>query len=359
MNLRGRGARTIAPLAVVALALAASLRGASAQTAVESLVTLQWVAPPDACPDAAYVYGEIGRLLGGGSDPAADAHVAARARVEPTDAGYRVQLATDVSGMKGQRTLDAQTCKGAANATALILALMVNPARVTVATAGASSTSSTNVPTAASSVAPAAASSATPVASTAPVATTIPTAAPVARGRVAETTTTHGRWSLSEGAVLDLGSFPSSAFGAFVAGALSWGRARFELSFVYLPRRRITVDGGDTGASFRLLGVEPRVGWALVQLPATSVLATLGLDVSRIDATGFGVTKPSSGGAFRVGGALGALASLRLGARLSIRVHVAAIVPLNRPDYGFDGGGGVHREPAVTGRATLGLELDF
>lgn len=363
MNQRGRGARTIAAPCLVALGLVAALPGASAQSGVvESLVTLQWSAPPEACPDAVYVYGEIGRLLGGASATAEDAHVAARARVEPTKTGYRVELATTVAGMKGSRTLDAQTCKGAANATALILALMVNPARVTSAAASTSSSVAVvpseiaSAPLASTSESASTSTSASIV--TPPVVASAPSSAPSASPPLV-TLPARTRWSLSEGAVLDFGSFPTTAFGAFAAGALSWGRARLELALVYLPRTRITVDGTSAGATFRLLGLEPRVGWEIVHAPLASLLATIGLDVSRIDATGFGVTNPSSGGAFRVGGALGALGSLRLSPRVAARLHVAAIVPVNRPDFGFDGGGGVHHEPAVTGRATLGLELGF
>src|SRR5687767_7171738 len=83
-------------------------------------VTLEWTAPAE-CPDRAYVHGEVARLLG---DSAVKKRVDARAVVTRTGDTFRVRITTTAGA---ERTLDAPTCKAIGDATALIVAIAVDP----------------------------------------------------------------------------------------------------------------------------------------------------------------------------------------------------------------------------------------
>src|SRR5215468_3006494 len=92
----------------VLLAVLASMHPARAQPA--SIVSLDWNAP-DTCPDAAYVRGEITRLLGAPSP--LDKAVSARATVHLVGTKWRVALATESDESKGARSFEADSCRAA------------------------------------------------------------------------------------------------------------------------------------------------------------------------------------------------------------------------------------------------------
>jgi hypothetical protein len=88
-------------------------------------VSLIWNAPPD-CPGRDAVLADVQRILGGPTNRA----VAAQADV--TELGpehWSVHLVTSVDGATGDRTIDANSCASLASATALILALTVDPTK--------------------------------------------------------------------------------------------------------------------------------------------------------------------------------------------------------------------------------------
>jgi len=92
-------------------------------------VSLTWDAPP-ACSDAKTIEAEVQRLLGV-STVSPEKHVVARAKVVSAGRGaLRVQLTTDRGAAHGVRTVDAASCRAAAESTALILALTIDPAQV-------------------------------------------------------------------------------------------------------------------------------------------------------------------------------------------------------------------------------------
>jgi hypothetical protein len=81
---------------------------------------LSWVAPVG-CPDEASVRGDVQRLLSG-----SQASAAARADVTHTGDSWRVVVTMN----GGERRLEAASCRALADATALIVAMAVDPARV-------------------------------------------------------------------------------------------------------------------------------------------------------------------------------------------------------------------------------------
>jgi hypothetical protein len=113
--------RTVPALLVLALALAPSAGSAQGR------LTLRWTAPP-ACPDAATVQREVERLLGGALPDGPP--VVAEADTSPDGEGYRLALETQMAGARGERVLEGPRCAELAAATALILALMIDPEAV-------------------------------------------------------------------------------------------------------------------------------------------------------------------------------------------------------------------------------------
>lgn len=87
----------------------------------QSALDLDWTAPAG-CPDRAEVLAHVHRLV-----PAPPpASLAVRASVRVVDEGFRVELAMQ-GAASGARTLRASTCASVARATALVIALALDP----------------------------------------------------------------------------------------------------------------------------------------------------------------------------------------------------------------------------------------
>jgi hypothetical protein len=87
--------------------------------------TFTWNAP-EACPSRERVQMEIARLLGGAIEIAHEDDLDVRASVTH-GIGWSVVLTTRVSGQLGRRSIEAPSCESVAEATALIVALMIDP----------------------------------------------------------------------------------------------------------------------------------------------------------------------------------------------------------------------------------------
>ena len=84
-----------------------------------------WIAP-EGCPSESSVSAEIDDLLGGAARHRSREDLNVRATVERA-ALWLVTLQTTSSATSGHRSIEATTCQGLANATALIVALMIDP----------------------------------------------------------------------------------------------------------------------------------------------------------------------------------------------------------------------------------------
>jgi hypothetical protein len=128
---------------VLALAAASLATAPATASAAEPppRVSFSWKAPKE-CPDEAYVRGEIERLLRRPLEAAAREPLAARARVSRDKRGvWHMKLDTKGPAGPGERTLEGDTCEGLGRATALIVALAIDPAAVAEATTGSAGTS--------------------------------------------------------------------------------------------------------------------------------------------------------------------------------------------------------------------------
>src|SRR5580692_6268329 len=88
-------------------------------------VALDWLAPPG-CPAQEVIVADVRRILGGDTSHRVTAH----AEVEQLAPDrWRVRLSTDVDGVAGERSLEADSCASLADAAALILAWTIDPER--------------------------------------------------------------------------------------------------------------------------------------------------------------------------------------------------------------------------------------
>lgn len=107
---------------ICAAALAACVWATSAR-AGDSPLSLTWIVPPG-CPTEAEVAADVTRRLAGSISARP---VLARAEVTVHKDSWRVVLSTQQSGATGRRVLEGPTCAAVASATALILALTIDP----------------------------------------------------------------------------------------------------------------------------------------------------------------------------------------------------------------------------------------
>ncbi len=346
-----------ASIAVIAAAASLLLVPGAAAGASPS-VALQWNAPAE-CPGAAQVIAEVDRVLGPtASRPAKP--IEAVASVLRDDQGiWRVHLETSGEGPTRVRELKGASCAAIADATALILALMIDP------TASPPAPVPVPVPVLVPVPVPVLAA---PTASASPAP---PPRAPEGAGRQGQGQSAPPRGSLAIAPPLrpelrlfawagaEAGSLPvvAPAFGGTVELVL--GPQRIELGAAYRPRQDGTIPGrSSAGGHVDLFTGSLGTCRALLARPV-EIAPCVALEIGRLHAKGFGVLDPREGSAlwtaFTAGGAFAwsPVAHLALGVRLD------AAVPFVRPQFVLVDVGPVHKPSSVAGRASAGVEVRF
>ena len=333
----------------VTAATLAPWMSAMAQSAGQGpVVAIEWIASDsNQCPDAAYVAARTARLLDGAT---ADApRLRARALVAHDESGpWRVDLSTESAAGTGHRSVAAESCRAAADATALILALAVD-AEGAATDAGADSTPGKTAPTTLAAIAgpvPATSSSReTPVPP--------PDRSP------------SKIFSAGVYALADLGTLPRIAPG----GGIRLGATppfapavRLELGASLWVPQTVSPAAPSLSSRFDLRSFEVAACWT-PSLGRWELGACVGGELGWITASG-----TSSGtGVGRSSDALwpilrgGITGAFRLGARWAIRADLGLGVSLDRPEFRWEGvGAGTAQSPAVVAaRAAVGLEVRF
>jgi hypothetical protein len=293
---------------------------------------LTWQAPAG-CPDGASVQKEVIRLARVTEAP--ERRLSARITVDKvSESDWMLDLQTEVDGILGERTLQGRSCRAVADAAALTLALMLNPE------------AEQDVPESA----PEAPASPPPRSTPAPHPDEQPAADtehPTLAWRVAG----HGglhlgilpRPGVEFGLGLGVGSGPTSA----------WLIAGFD------PPQDATVDESpDAGgrlwvASVAALGCYgPRFGVA-------SIGACLGLELSRLQGKGVGVSDPDRAAITWASATPAVVLDVHLSRQLAVRAAGLGLVPLARPSVYLDDIGTVHRPAPVGGKILAGLVAQF
>jgi hypothetical protein len=309
-------------------------------------LVLTWTAP-DVCPSQAAVEAEIARLLGG--PPASSANRLFRVRAAVTrGALWQVVLDTSSEEGSGHRTLEATTCDGLANATALIVALMIDPAATLVRESMALDKPDSR-----------------PLPPTAPARPT-PPPAPAARGPANTLfTNTLSTNTLFVGAVASgsLGVLPAPDLAAAGAVGLAGSNWRVELRGAYGLRHvesdvLAATSGGHGEFQARFLGT---LTGCLTRSPS-GIEWGFCLDVEGgvIQGRGKGTSTTEDKLQPWLGVGAGGLFALRAGKHLAFPVHVDAIVPVWRPTYVFTNvPSPIFRAWPVGGRLTASVEWRF
>jgi hypothetical protein len=364
-----RGARACASATILGVGIFASFAESRAQPrGAARAVALAWTAPEE-CPDIEYVEHEIGRLLAGATMPIAP-ELRARAEVRRVGASdWRVVLETESAEGGGRRTLTAESCRAAADATALILALAVDPARVAT---------NQRAPAASASVTPAASASA--ASDVAPSAASLPPTAPPRREAGTSTPAVRPRAQVDEGVrssslffslafADDLGTMPTYAPGGFATGGFApevapWlrfeaaaGVFKNETTYVIAKANGVfSLRAFDAGLCIRLypfLGIRSRY----------EVGACADAELSWMVAGGESQPSTFTRGATWLVWRPRATFAYWLSPHWAIRGDVGAGIANGAPPQFVDIASGsaslVHQPAAVTGRISIGLEARF
>jgi hypothetical protein len=286
-------------------------------------VQLTWNAP-GGCPPVETVLGDVHRTLGKST-----AHrVSARADVTEVGAEHwSVHLVTEVDGVMGERTLDANSCASLASATALILAWTVDPAA-----AGGERTQ--------------------PAPPIAPVLDTVPPP---------QTPRASLRGLVAASGQLDRGMLPSTAGSVTVTLGGLWGPLRAELSGSYwLPQDARATAGG---THILLLEGSVRACWRALRGSTLELAPCFAAGVVHAASDGFGLTPTyqltSDWGT--IGGDL--LGTWTMAGPFALRASIGAAVPLVRPQFVVIDAERreipFHQANAVSGRASFGAEVRF
>jgi hypothetical protein len=190
------------------------------------------------------------------------------------------------------------------------------------------------------------------------------TAVTLDQGRRDETSVSAGpRPSALALVVADVGSLPHPAVGVGLGVAMSWDRVRLQLgALLFIPQRAELSAGSGVNAELGLTLGTASACTPLFRTPsgALSLPGCLGLELGRLEGVGSGVAAPHSREILWLAPRAEVGVSWALpDTRLSLEMNAAAVLPLNRDEFIFDGIGTVHRPSRVTGRLGANLNLTF
>ena len=319
------------------LALAVSGLAPDAWADAESGFVFAWRAP-EGCPPASAVEVEIEHLLGGPASEHARADLQVQATVE-RGSMWSVTLETASKTASGHRTIEAATCQGLANATALIVALMIDPDAVALRTSTAKGEEA-QLPSR-------------------PVPTPAQTE-PVAESGHPGTWISHGL--LGVAAAGSLGVLPSPDVGGSASVGVLGSRWRVEARAVYGLRRPQSEALADPPGAYgrfsfiagTLAGCRAFLGPRLEMGPCASA------EAGAVRGQGFGplqtTTKDTPWFAVGAGGFL----AIQANAWLYFPIHADVVFPLWRPYYVFSNvPTPIFRSWFAGGRLTAGVEVRF
>jgi len=218
----------------------------------------------------------------------------------------------------GTRTLHGPSCAAVADATALVLTLMVDPFAVVEAPAPV-----VVIPQPES-----------------------PSESPWAFG-------------LLVAALGDYGTLVGAAPGFSVRGTLDENHRRYEVGLDVLPKNIAPAPGrSGAGGKLALYSATAAACLYLVDVPL-NLGPCVGIDVGWIVAQGYGITTPGRGNAPLLAGRGGIVAAWTPIEHLSVILRADTVIPVDRPRFLLANVGQVYQTGAVAGRALLGAQWQF
>jgi hypothetical protein len=318
-------------------------------------VSLTWEAPAG-CADAAAVRRAMGGYLGEGPSPEAGAAVRAVARVIRGGGRYRLVLRTETASGASTREITAEDCAVLVDATAVIVAIAVDPSTV-LGRGDAAPKPEPEPEPVEPEPAPVEPEPAPVEPAPEPIASVVDDAAP----ELTPPPEPRVRFGVRVGGGVDLGVLPGLAGGLRLAGS-AFGRAwRAELrGDFWFPRTASVQDG--IGGRVRLWSLGSRgCGVPRVERVALEFPLCAGLESGAMhgEPVGEGVASPTPSRRFWL--AADGSAGLAWAPRRFIALVIQAelVVPLVRAGFRVGDDVEVHRAGRVAGRALLGLEARF
>ncbi|MCB9607496.1 MAG: hypothetical protein H6716_12960 [Polyangiaceae bacterium] len=280
----------------------------------------------------------------------ADVSVSAKAQVSRSGTRYVVKLETHGDTGDGERTLSAESCDAAASATALMLALAVDP------------NAQLSEPGEAPDAQPGGVDKPKPRGNDSQTARLPPKSKAQRRSTKAgsDDTTDAKRGSAASttlaarllvGGEASWGVLPKLTLAPSLGLGLGAGRFALDLQGAYFPGSSATLSDGRRGGDFSRWALSARgfygLGGSSFQVgPAARFIAT------RIRATGTNVSRPGSAEAWIAALAFGPRCEWHLG-KLALALGVESGAPFTRPSFALDDLGTVHTPARVFFAANL------
>jgi hypothetical protein len=303
--------------------------------------TWSWQAPPD-CPSPEDVRAEVARLLGGEIRLPAGRDFRAKASVSHGQT-WSVSIETELAGRPGRRSIEAASCQDLADATALILALTIDP-DVAV-----------THPTRPKAPLPPSPSPLQPAQSPPPVPTSTQ---PAPRKQASSTDVLFGLQA--EGSQ---GTLPSVDLGLGGSIGVVGRRYRVELRAAYGLRRDQIAHATtlpDAYGQFNFLaGV--LAGCFNLGREALAFGPCADAEVGWVSAKGYGVSRSMTASRPWLAIGAGGYAAISLSSRWSVPLHLDVLAPVLRPEFVFKSvtASRVFQAPVVGVRVNAGIELRF
>lgn len=332
----------------------------------DAVLELVWNAPAP-CADVAAVRGKVENQLGYALEARVGSELlTANAVVVRGDGGrFRLQLHTQFRDEARSRELEGGSCEAVENATALMLAFLLDPE----AAATRSTPPDEGVPDS-EGVSPLALTepdaaeppaSAHPLALAAAAKTELMSATPkdVVLPHPKSTKPAELPWFLGALAGVDSGALPAATSSIELFFGRRLGPVQLEASALRLsPRERRLPNDSTRGGRFELWGLAAdgcySASWAKLELgPCT------GVETGTVFGSGFGVDLPGQGKGLWLAARGMLRATYRVFPRLGTRLQAGVALPLSRPTYVLDNVGTVYRANFIALRGGLALEAYF
>jgi hypothetical protein len=325
--------RSRAGLWGILVILLLSIVGRAARADEASPITLAWNAP-QGCPDVDAVKATIRHLLSARAASSLDTHVVATGTVRRTGSAWHVDLVAEADGKERRRTLEGDTCASLADASALLLAILVNPDKV-------AAQSDDHPPPAPSPPVP-------------------PAERPAPPSEVPPSPTPH-RTTLGVGAfaAIDVGTMPQATPSGGLALGGSYDRWRGELVGMAHPYQTATLENTPAlGIRYRTLRGGARVCWSALLHPVT-VGPCAGMEVVSLRGQGTGLTSSLDSETKWGELVMSVDARWEFVPKLGVFLDIAGQVPLVRRDLVVAHVGVVHTIPPLTSRIRAGAFVLF
>ena len=309
-------------------------------------VEIAWSAPAD-CPTTPDVEASIRELLGRPPHLSDGRNLQVKARAErKRDRGWSGTIETRLGTTTGSRTIATESCRAVADATALIVALMIDPEAVAARASPPATPSPPQDPIRAVPAPPAATDM------------TVSRAPPPPGRRLAPTL------SLGPTLGVDRGTLPRATYGAGARVGVKVGRSALELGVFASASARGTIAGSapPAGGSFHFWSA------SLSACPAFAVQrfdsgACAELEAVEVKGTGFGVTARYENDARWLAVGASAIARLRISPHIAIPLRMGVVAPLGHPTFVLkgvtEGQGQIYSPSRVAVRALLALDVEF